>query len=177
MSPYDLLCRVCQTLAAVCILEFSPPEITRDAHLDVPHQKALRENAERAALGLRPVGKDWICFRSFEDSGDEWLSDPKREPAAIKNIKRNRDSSLLSETDTYFKGQDYQPEEGTPYPESFIVNYDYTTRKFSFTYFGNERSIERMVERAEETYQTEGRINPQELVSRVLGKWTPTPSH
>ena len=175
MSPYDLLCRVCQTLVTVCILEFSAPEITREMHLDAPHQRALGENAERTAIGLRPVAKDWICFRSFKDSGDEWLSDPKRESAAIKNIKRSRDGSLLSETDTYFKGQDYQPEDGTPIPESFVVYYDYATRKFVFTYFGNERSIERMVERAEDTYRAEGKINPRELVARVLGQWGAVP--
>lgn len=144
--------------------------VTLADHLEVPHRRALSENFERTAAGLRPVDSKWICFRSTA-SGDEWLDEHTSEPAAIKYLVRREDGSLQEEADCYFSGRFYKPEEGTPVPESLEVWFDYGTRAFVLTYAGSDPLVEKLVGDARNSYSVDGKLDLSQLIKQVQSLW------
>lgn len=90
---------------------------------------------------------------------------------AIKHLVRNSDGSLKEESDCYFSGSSYTPEEGTPVPESLEIWFDYTTKKFVFTYQGNDPAIKLLVAKAQKQYSEQGKLDIVKFVTQVKSSW------
>jgi hypothetical protein len=96
-------------------------------------------------MGMRIIEPSWICFRSI-DGEDEWITDPKDDPA-VKVVKHDASGSLLWETDSYSSGREATVIDHK-IPEEIKLHCDYSSSKLTLIYLGDDENIKSWVKDA-----------------------------
>jgi hypothetical protein len=164
-ATYLNICRLAAITIRLILLVaagLSTSNAQRIQHNEDAHVRALAENTQRTRIGLRPVGKDWICFRSSHGK-DEWIAN-EADKAAVKVVRRDARGQLLSEEDRYLSGKWATVDEAV-LEEELVLTYDYASKQMEVSYIGSNPEIKRELEHAK---TNQGRLD---LVKRVKSQW------
>lgn len=99
--------------------------------------RSLLFNETRSRLGLRPVGEQWILYRS-DSQQDEWKTQVTG--GIAKLVVKDEAGNPIREVDRYVSGKEYEDHEGHDY-ESVTVTYDYRARQLVVSYQGTNDVI------------------------------------
>ena len=139
-------------------------------HFAGPHKQGLSENPQRLKLGMRAIGSTWICFRSTEIAGDEWIIDASKDIAAVKNVRRDQEGNAMRETDVYISGKKYLSEDGGDSHEELRVSCDWSSEVIELAYLGDDPNIRKWVEKLP-PFSSATKAQYVDLVRRIALLW------
>jgi hypothetical protein len=123
--------------------------------------RGFRDNPLRKAAGLREIRPGWKCFRSINGK-DEWLADPRSE-AADKTVIYDS-ATPRREIEQWISGRKFFAD-GQTIEEGLVLEYDYTSKRFLFSYLGDDPLLEPL------NRGTLSTADALKLVDTALAKW------
>ena len=132
-------------------------------NIESAHRRGLAENDIRIKFGMRRVSPDWICFRSINHL-DEWVTDLRKDNAAVKAVKHDAQSLLLWEEDRYRSGKIVDIDDARV-EEEIVLTCDYVSSQLAISYIGIDREIKAAIEAATTNQKR------LEVIRRAKLKW------